>query len=257
MGRTTQLKSHQGRLAQLVRAAGLQPAGRGFESRSAHQLGRCTVTHMHSAPRADSYFTQVGPFDTLNEPHDVATLMRGFELSLRAKNRSRKTIGGYMQTVSLFRAFLISANMPTAVDRIERSHVEAFVADQLERWKPKTAQVRYGDLRQFFNWCAEEGECDAHPMARMKPPFVPEVLVPVVSDNDLRRLLKACDGSSFENKRDTATLRVFAECGLRLGEMTALEVKEVDFDYEVLVVMEGKGRRSRKRPVWEQNWDGA
>ena len=35
------LQSKRGRLAQLVRAAGLQPAGRGFESLSAHQPGRC------------------------------------------------------------------------------------------------------------------------------------------------------------------------------------------------------------------------
>ncbi len=109
---------------------------------------------MHSGLRADSYSVGVDGLDTLENPHDISALMRGFELSLRARNRSPKTIRGYLQTV-----------------------------------------VRYGDLGHFFNWCVEEDACVKHPMDRMKPPSVPEVLVPIVADNDLRRLLKACEGS--------------------------------------------------------------
>jgi site-specific recombinase XerD len=180
-------------------------------------------------------------------PNDIAALTRGYKLSLQARNRSPQTIRGYLLTVNLFRDFLFAAGMPTLVDQIERQHVEAFVADQLERWKPKTAQVRYGDLRQFFNWCLDEPEIEAHPMVRMKPPTVPEVPVPVVSDKDLSRLLKACDGTTYEKRRDMALIRTFNECGVRLGEMTGLMVDDVDFESQVLVVL-GKGRRPRSVP---------
>jgi site-specific recombinase XerD len=178
---------------------------------------------------------------------DISVLSRGFELSLRARNRSQKTITGYLQSVELLRTFLEESGMPTAVDMIEKQHVEAFVADQLQRWKPKTAQVRYGDIRQFFNWCLEDGECDAHPMARMKPPAVPEVPVPVVPDADLKRLFKTCEGTTFEKRRDAAMFRVLNECGLRLGELTGLMVDDVDFESQVVVVL-GKGRRPRSVP---------
>lgn len=137
--------------------------------------------------------------------------------------------------------------MPTDVRVLNRERVEMFVADQVERWRPKTAQVRYGDLRQFFNWLLEEGEIPNHPMARMKPPTVPEVPVPVVPDADLRRLLKSCEGAGFEERRDTALLRVFSDCGVRLGEATGLGLEDVDLDVQVLVVM-GKGRRPRSVP---------
>jgi site-specific recombinase XerD len=178
---------------------------------------------------------------------DISVLSRGFELSLRARNRSQKTITGYLQSVELFRQFLEESGIPTAVDMIERQYVEAFVADQLQRWKPKTAQVRYGDVRQFFNWCVEEGECAAHPMARMKPPAVPEVPVPVIPDADLKRLFKACEGTTYEKRRDSAMLRLLHECGLRLGELTGLMVDDVDFDSQAVVVL-GKGRRPRAVP---------
>jgi hypothetical protein len=32
-------------------------------------------------------------------------------------------------------------------------------------------------------------------MARMKPPSIPDVPVPIVTDNDLRKLLKVCEGT--------------------------------------------------------------
>lgn len=179
--------------------------------------------------------------------NDIGDFLRGYELSLRARNRSPKTIVGYLQTVELFRAFLVRVGMPTAVECLTREHVEAFIADQVERWKPKTAHVRYGDLRQFFNWLVEDGEISRHPMSRMKPPTVPEQTVPVVADGDLKRLLKVCEGAAFDARRDTAILRTLLDCGIRLGELTKLKVEDVDFDLRVINVF-GKGRRSRAVP---------
>ena len=178
---------------------------------------------------------------------DIATLARGWQLSLRARNRSPQTIRGYLKTLELFRDFLVLAGMPTEVAKINRDHVETFVADQLEKWKPKTAQVRYGDVRQFFNWCVEEGEITTHPMAKMKPPVVPETPVPVVGVADLKKLFKTAEGTRFENRRDTAILRLFLGSGLRLAELTHLAVDDVDFDLAVVGVL-GKGRRPRGVP---------
>lgn len=179
--------------------------------------------------------------------NDIAELLRGFELSLRARNRSPKTIKGYVETTRLFRQYLVGVGMLTAIDRITREHVEAFVADQLERWKPKTAQVRYGDLRQFFRWAVVDGEIKASPMLNMKPPTVPETPVPVIADDALKRLLKVCEGNEFDDRRDMAILRVLMDCGVRLGEVTGLGVEDVDFDLQVIMVV-GKGRRARSVP---------
>ncbi len=68
----------------------------------------------------------------------------------------------YMEAVGLLGAFLGSKGMPTEVGAIHREHVEAFVADQLERWKPATASNRYRALKVFFGWLLEEGEIARH-----------------------------------------------------------------------------------------------
>ena len=167
--------------------------------------------------------------------------------SLRSRNRSEKTIRGYGETVQIFQGFLRSGSLPTVVGEIERGHVEAFMADQLARWKPTTALTRHQALRQFFLYLVDEGELTESPMARMKPPSIPEVPVPVVPDADLKRLLRVCEGTDFESRRDMAILRLFIDTGCRLAEITDLAVEDVILDVEVINVV-GKGKRPRSVP---------
>jgi site-specific recombinase XerD len=177
----------------------------------------------------------------------LADLIPSWERSLRAANRSPKTIRAYGDSARLFECFLAEHGMPTAVAKLGREHLEVFMEDQLRCWKPTTALVRYRSLQQFFKWALEENEIEHHPMERMHAPTVPEDPVPIVSDDDLRRLLKACEGTGFEAKRDTALLRVLIDCGIRLAELTAMAVYDLDLEVEVLNVI-GKGRRPRAVP---------
>jgi site-specific recombinase XerD len=84
---------------------------------------------------------------------------------------------------------------------IKREHVELFIADQLDRWKPATANNRYRGLQAFFKWAVAEEELDANPMTGMEPPKIPEEPPPVLSVEQLRRLLKACEGKDFAARR--------------------------------------------------------
>lgn len=52
-------------------------------------------------------------------------------------------------------------------------------------------------------------------MARMRPPKVPEQAPPVLSVDELRALLAACEGTGFEERRDTALIRVLIDTGAR------------------------------------------
>jgi len=63
-------------------------------------------------------------------------------------------------------------------------------------------------------------------MARMKPPRVPEKLVPVIADEDLTKLFHTCGGRDFESRRDRAIVSVFLDTGIRVSEMAGLAVAE-------------------------------
>jgi site-specific recombinase XerD len=178
---------------------------------------------------------------------EIEELVASWTRSLRSRNRSPKTIRGYRETAEIFLAFLRERRYPVQLDQITREHVESFIEDQLARWRPTTALTRYQALRQFFLFAVDEEELTVSPMARMKPPAIPEAPVPVVDDDDLKKLLKACEGTSFEERRDVALLRLFIDTGCRLAEITNLKRSDVDLDSEVIQVV-GKGSRPRAVP---------
>ncbi len=182
---------------------------------------------------------------------DLAPLIRSWKLHLSAANLSPRTIQSYTEAATRLEGFLVDRGMPTAVEAITREHVEHFIADQLDRHSPATAAVRYRSLQQLFRWLEDEGEIDRSPMARMRPPKIPEDLVPVFTDDELRRLLAACAGRDFEARRDTALLRVFIDTGARVSEVAGLQYapdavddNHVDLADRQLLVL-GKGRRPR------------
>ncbi len=183
---------------------------------------------------------------TLGAP-SIDELVDEFRDSLRARNRSPKTIRAYCDSARMLGTFLADKGMPTQVDHIAREHVEAFITDLLERRTASTAATRFRCLQQWFKWLDEEGEISGSPMARMKPPTVPEVPVPVVRPGDLAKLLKVCEGRTLEHRRDAAIIRLFIDTGMRLSEMAGLRVEDLDFEHDVAIVL-GKGRRPRACP---------
>jgi site-specific recombinase XerD len=177
----------------------------------------------------------------------LTSLRERFKRSLLAGNKSPQTINAYCGAVDRFGVFLGAAGMPTQVASITREHIEAFIADVLANRKPATAHQRYRGLLAFFKWCLTEGEIPDSPMRNMTPPILPETPVPILSDDELTRLLRACEGKTFEDRRDMAIIRLFLDSGMRRAELAGLKIADIDFEQGVAIVM-SKGRRPRSSP---------
>ena len=182
---------------------------------------------------------------------DLAANVTSFARHLRAANLSPKTQKTYLDGLTRLAVFLADRGMPTDVSAIRREHLEAFIEDQLARWKPATAANRFSSIRPFFAWLVDEGEIRESPMARMRKPKLPEYAPPVLGDTQLAALLAATAGTGFDERRDSALLRVFLSTGARLSEVTNLrytpenpEKHDIDLDARIMRVM-GKGRRER------------
>src|SRR5436309_1907246 len=103
--------------------------------------------------------------------------------------------------------------MPTQVAGIRREHIEASLVDLLSRFKPGTANNRYRCLQAFFKFLLEEGEITQSPMARMRPPMVPEQAPRFLSEDEVKALLKARDGKGFVERRDKALILTYFDTG--------------------------------------------
>ncbi len=182
-------------------------------------------------------------------------LLPSWRLHLEASNLSPRTIRAYTDDAALFAAFLAAKGMPTSAASIRREHIEAFIVAELERTAPASAATRYRSLQQLFNWLDEEGEITRSPMAKMRPPKIPEKPVPVLADEDIRRLLASCAGKDFRSRRDCAIIRLFLDTGMRLEGMAGLrrsaddpEASDVDLRSRVVRIV-AKGRRELVLPI--------
>jgi site-specific recombinase XerD len=119
--------------------------------------------------------------------------------------------------------------------------------DQLQHYAPATAANRFRALHRFFSWLEEEEEIQASPMVRMQAPKVPVVLPEVIAEDSIRLLLKACEGRTFEGRRDAALLSLLIDTGVRRSELADLRLDDVDLRAHTAKVM-GKGSRERLAP---------
>ncbi len=109
-----------------------------------------------------------------------------------------------------------------------------------------TALVKHKALQQFFRWLYEvEQEIGRSPMDRVRQPKVPQKLIPVMGDEDTRKLLQTCVGKSFAALRDEAIIRLLANTGARLSEVGTLRLDDLDLATET-VRYQGKGAKDRR-----------
>jgi site-specific recombinase XerD len=173
-------------------------------------------------------------------------LLASWLRSLRARNVSAATLTTYRAAAGQLVRFLAVRSITTAVE-VDRAAVEDWIGHLLETRTAATASNRYRAVQQWFAWMVEEDEIAESPTARMKPPHVPEQETEVLSVEQIRALLKACEGRDFVSRRDAAIVRLFADTGMRLSELAGLSLDDLDLDAGTASVL-GKGRRPRACP---------
>jgi site-specific recombinase XerD len=105
---------------------------------------------------------------------------------------------------------------------------------------------KHKGLQQFFKWLmVDEEAIDRSPMERVRQPKTPQKLIPVIRDEDTKKLLDACKGKTLPNLRDEALIRLYYNTGARLSEVGNLLVDDVDMNTES-VHFHGKGAKDRR-----------
>ena len=183
-------------------------------------------------------------------PSQLMSDLQWFADTLRAKNRSAQTIESYRLTLATFDRFLGDNGYPCDTPSITRQAVQAFITDQLGKHSAGTANTRYAGLRAFFNFAMAEEIIEKTPMRGMQAPTTPTEPVPVLSIDDLRRLLDACSGKSFADRRDTAILRLLIDTGMRRAEIMGLYVEDLMLDQHLVRIRHenAKGKKARIVP---------
>lgn len=181
---------------------------------------------------------------------DLAALLPSWQLSLRAERKSKATVSSYTEGVLAFLRWCAESGTTPELTKL---NAQAFTAALLEGGaEAATARARHMALRRFGAWLADEGELDTNPLFDLKPPKLDVKVTAALSDDELKRLIKACSGKEFIDRRDEALVRFMAETGVRAGEAIGMQVTDVDPGRGIATVRRGKGGKGRIVPYGPQ-----
>lgn len=172
----------------------------------------------------------------------ISDALDEWQLVMRTLNRSPETIRTYSTSVRQLAAFV---GPTVTVDTVEPSMIRRYLLTVLDRHTAATAVTRWGGLLSFFKWSTAEGFCAVDPMAAVDRPAKPELVVEILTDDQIHALLDVCRGSSFDALRDTAIIRTYLTTGMRLSECADITLDHIDVKTQTVRVM-GKGKRERE-----------
>jgi site-specific recombinase XerD len=178
----------------------------------------------------------------------LESLRASFNRSLRVEGKADRTLVLYGQSITYFSQWLNAQGLPADLSNLTRDNVLGWLDSLRGRGQTgATIRTRWRGLRRFVNWLVAEDIIRKDPLAGILVDQPEASPVPVFTDQELTALIGACRGKSFNDLRDAAFVRLLIDCGLRVSELTGIDMEDLDLDAESVTVT-GKG--SRVRPAY-------
>lgn len=191
--------------------------------------------------------------------------MSPFERFLRhlksEKNSSDHTLENYQRDILQFCKLIFPETNPHHIDWTDLGLTDArqFIAAASDQGLAITSiRRKISAMSSFFRWMIREGLVESNPFKGLSPAKAKRKLPEILSVDEVGRLLDApkqfwikqgatpngAREARFSATRDTAILELIYSGGLRISELTLLELKDINFDQGSFKV-QGKGKKER------------
>src|SRR5262245_14998303 len=158
-----------------------------------------------------------------------------------------KTLEAYASDLNRFT--LLLAALDSSVAAADGRTFHAVLLKQAERGLSARSQARFlSSLRGFYKYLVEERILPRNPLELVEAPRLSRKLPSLLSQREVQQLLEAPDPSDSRGLRDTAMLYTMYAAGLRVSEVVALGLGDVDLRASVVAAF-GKGRKRRLVPL--------
>lgn len=169
------------------------------------------------------------------------------------RNASKHTIISYQNDLESFLNF--SAELEdirieeVEVTTITRLTIRLWLGDLSEQGLAKTSIARkVAALRSFFKYCFKRGYIEKNPAHLLVVPKKEQTLPKTATVEDIERMMDAVDTDTVKGLQDRAILELFYGTGMRLSELTGLNITDVDLKQNQVTV-KGKGNKQRIIPL--------
>ncbi len=159
---------------------------------------------------------------------------------------SSHTLSAYQRDIKAFTAYCVQ-QYQTVWANIDEALIRQFVAAQHRKGlSGRSLQRRLSAVRTLFNYLRRHYGLKSNPAVGVPAPKSPKRLPETLGVDQLNRMLAQPDDDPLAY-RDHAMMELLYGCGLRLSELTGLNLADIDWQQQVLTVM-GKGRKERRVP---------
>src|SRR4051794_29828298 len=144
---------------------------------------------------------------------------------LTGRNLAPRTRAEYANDLRDVLAFLAEKCFVFLPHRVERSHLESYLAELDRRgFTGNTRRRKVASIRSFFTYLTERGHTPNNPSYKLVPPERERRKPRVLTEQEYKRLQLAC----AHQTRDAAITELFLQTGMPLSELARLAVAQVE-----------------------------
>jgi len=170
------------------------------------------------------------------------------ELSL-----SDNSVEAYCHDVHLFLQYLESQNLSTEISNIQQNTIETFFGYLIDLNIEATSQARIlSGLKSFWRYLIQERITDTDPTVLVSSPTLGRHLPEVLSYEEIQKMIDSIDLSQPNGHRNKAIIEVLYGCGLRVSELTNLQISDIYKEDGFLRIF-GKGSKERLVPIGDNS----
>ncbi len=179
---------------------------------------------------------------------DITTLVSNYQAYLLLeRGLSPNTREAYRRDVDKLISYLADVKYP--LSQVNIHNLQAFVADLHDLGITPSTQARIvSGIKSFFHFLYIERYIDSDPTLLLESPKIGRHLPEILSTEEIDRMLDAIDMTLAEGQRNRAIIETLYGCGLRVSELTNLDLSRVFLDDQYIIVR-GKGNKERIVPM--------
>jgi integrase/recombinase XerD len=174
-----------------------------------------------------------------------AELIESFIFACKVKNLTQTTLNCYAERLEYLVKYAKSIGKD--LDRITRKDIQSYLMSIMDSVSPDTVNGRIRVFKLFYKNLKDEGLLEENPMEHIRLVKTEHKLKPVLSPDDLSRILSQLDRRHFHGARDYCMILLTYDSMLRVNELLTIKIPDIDL-HDRLVKVYGKGRKERYVP---------
>lgn len=182
----------------------------------------------------------------MEDSNNPYALIDAFAAYLQHKVRaSAHTVRSYTGDLVQFAGFLEREGLPLEWREVTPSTIRAFLAELYRlAISARSIERKLAALRAFFRYLQAQGVVNTNPAQAVKSPRYEPSLPHVLSQQEVEQLLSAPPEGHPLALRDRALLELMYATGMRVGEVTRIRLRDIDWSQSLIATV-GKGGKPR------------